>query len=62
MDEGSAFLNDPKEAVEFVKESGCDSLTAAIGTSRGAYKFSGKQNLRFEVIEYLVFRGQDTSN
>jgi fructose-bisphosphate aldolase class II len=33
VDEGSAFLTDPKEAVEFVKKTGCDSLAAAIGTS-----------------------------
>jgi fructose-bisphosphate aldolase class II len=53
VDEGSAFLTDPKEAVEFVKESGCDSLAAAIGTSHGAYKFSGRQSLHFEVIEAI---------
>src|ERR1700730_9834388 len=53
VDEGSAFLTDPKEAVEFVKESGCDSLAAAIGTSHGAFKFKGKQSLHFEVIEAI---------
>jgi fructose-bisphosphate aldolase class II len=52
-DEGSAYLTDPKEAVEFVKESGCDALAAAIGTSHGAYKFSGRQSLHFEVIEAI---------
>src|SRR6202051_1675098 len=50
VDEGSAFLTDPKEAVEFVKETGCDSLAAAIGTSHGPYKFKGQQSLHFEVI------------
>ena len=29
----------PAEAEIFVKESGCDSLAVAIGTSHGAYKF-----------------------
>jgi fructose-bisphosphate aldolase class II len=53
VDEGSAFLTDPKEAVEFVKETGCDALAAAIGTSHGAYKFSGRQSLHFEVIEAI---------
>ena len=53
VDEGSAFLTDPKEAVEFVKESGCDALAAAIGTSHGAYKFAGRQSLHFEVIEAI---------
>src|SRR6202011_4195284 len=33
VDEGNAFLTDPKEAVEFVVETGCDSLAAAIGTA-----------------------------
>ena len=28
---------DPQEAVRFVKETGCDSLAVAIGTSHGAY-------------------------
>jgi fructose-bisphosphate aldolase, class II len=53
VDEGSAFLTDPKEAVEFVGETGCDSLAAAIGTSHGPYKFKGKQSLHFEVIREI---------
>jgi fructose-bisphosphate aldolase class II len=53
VDEGSAFLTDPVEAVEFVKETGCDSLAAAIGTSHGAFKFKGKQSLHFEVVEAI---------
>ena len=35
-----AILTDPDEAVRLVKETGCDSLAIAIGTSHGAYKFS----------------------
>jgi hypothetical protein len=53
VDEGNAFLTDPKEAVEFVRETGCDSLAAAIGTSHGPYKFKGKQSLHFEVIREI---------
>src|ERR1700726_525697 len=53
VDEGSAFLTDPVEAVEFVKETGCDSLAAAIGTSHGAFKFKEKQSLHFEVIREI---------
>ena len=53
VDEGSAFLTDPKEAIEFVKETGCDSLAAAIGTSHGAFKFQGRQSLHFEVIKAI---------
>ncbi|MBQ6516773.1 class II fructose-1,6-bisphosphate aldolase [bacterium] len=38
---------DPKEAVKLVTEAGCDSLAIAIGTSHGAYKFSGTPKLDF---------------
>jgi len=50
---GSVCLTEPKEAVEFVEKSGCDSLAVAIGTSHGAYKFSGKQGLHFDVLEEI---------
>src|SRR5947199_4773871 len=50
VDEGHACLTNPDEAVEFVRQTGCDSLAAAIGTSHGAYKFKGQQSLRFDVI------------
>jgi fructose-bisphosphate aldolase class II len=53
VDEGNACLTKPDEAVEFVHETGCDSLAAAIGTSHGAYKFKGQQSLHFEVIEAI---------
>lgn len=39
---------DPEEAARFVKETGCDSLAVAIGTSHGAYKFAGEAKLDFE--------------
>ena len=51
VDEGNACLTKPEEAKEFIKQTGCDSLAAAIGTSHGAYKFKGKQSLHFEVLE-----------
>ncbi len=53
VDEGSAFLTNPDEAVEFVQRTGCDSLAVAIGTSHGAYKFKGQQSLHFEVLEAI---------
>ena len=53
VDEGSAFLTNPDEAVQFVKETGCDSLACAIGTSHGAYKFTGRQSLHFEILEAI---------
>src|SRR4051794_40701078 len=53
VDEGTACLTNPEEAVEFIRRTGCDSLAAAIGTSHGAYKFKGQQSLRFDVIEAI---------
>lgn len=50
VDEKNALLTDPNEAKEFVERSGCDSLACAIGTSHGAYKFSGGQGLHFDRI------------
>ncbi|MDE6137848.1 MAG: ketose-bisphosphate aldolase, partial [Candidatus Gastranaerophilales bacterium] len=44
---------DPQEAVRFVKETGCDSLAVAIGTSHGAYKFAGEAKLDFERLEEI---------
>lgn len=53
VDEANAKLTNPAEAEKFVKESGCDSLACAIGTSHGAFKFSGSQNLHFDVLEKI---------
>ena len=44
---------DPEEAVRFVKETGCDSLAVAIGTSHGAYKFAGEAKLDFKRLEEI---------
>src|SRR3982751_3475409 len=56
VDEGHASLTNPDEAVQFVKQTGCDALAAAIGTSHGAYKFQGKQGLHFDVIKEISDR------
>jgi fructose-bisphosphate aldolase class II len=53
VDEDRAHLTDPDQAVEFIKRTGCDSLACAIGTSHGAFKFTGSQSLHFEVIEAI---------
>ncbi|MBV9849068.1 MAG: class II fructose-bisphosphate aldolase [Armatimonadetes bacterium] len=53
VDEKNAKLTDPDEAKEFVEKSGCDSLACAIGTSHGAYKFSGGQGLHFDRIRAI---------
>ena len=42
----------PDEVEEFVERTGVDSLAIAIGTSHGAYKFTGqKPKLRFDILE-----------
>jgi len=51
--EDQAHLTDPDQAAEFIERTGCDSLACAIGTSHGAFKFSGTQSLHFEVIEAI---------
>jgi len=45
---GSVCLTDPAQAAEFVEKTGCDSLAVAIGTSHGAYKFTGSQGLHLD--------------
>jgi fructose-bisphosphate aldolase class II len=53
VDEANAKLTDPDQAREFVDKTGIDSLACAIGTSHGAFKFSGSQSLHFEVLEEI---------
>jgi fructose-bisphosphate aldolase, class II len=53
VDEKHACLTNPVEAVDFIKQTKCDSLAAAIGTSHSAYKFKGQQSLHFDVIEKI---------
>ncbi len=53
VEEANAKLTDPVQAKEFVRLTGVDSLACAIGTSHGAFKFSGSQGLHFEVLEEI---------
>mgnify|MGYP001329468763 CR=1 FL=1 len=53
VDERDARLTDPAEAVRFVKESGCDALAVAVGTSHGAYKFKGENRIDFDRIKTI---------
>ncbi len=48
--EADAKLTNPDQAHEYVERAGIDSLAVAIGTSHGAYKFSGSQALRLDVL------------
>src|ERR1051326_107814 len=52
------ILTDPAKAEEFVNRTHCDSLAVAIGTSHGAYKFSGNQRLHLECLEAIQKRLQ----
>ncbi len=48
-----SIYTDPDQAVEFVERSGCDSLAIAIGTSHGAYKFTGEAKLDYGRLEKI---------
>lgn len=48
------FLTDPKQAQDFWKRTGIDSLAVAIGTSHGAYKFKHEAKLAFNRVEEIM--------
>lgn len=48
-----SIYTDPDQAVDFVQRTGCDSLAIAIGTSHGAYKFTGDAKLDFPRLEKI---------
>lgn len=56
VEESNAKLTDPDQAKEFVERTGVDSLACAIGTSHGAFKFSGTQGLHFDVLAEIQNR------
>lgn len=56
VDEANAKLTDPDNAKEFVERTGVDSLACAIGTSHGAFKFTGTQGLHFDVLSEIQRR------
>ncbi|MCK0159064.1 ketose-bisphosphate aldolase [Allomuricauda sp. F6463D] len=51
-EEDSSYTK-PSEVVKFVQETNCDSLAVAVGTSHGAYKFSGGQGIQFHILEKI---------
>lgn len=53
IDASHARYTQPDEAIYFVRETGCDSLAIAVGTSHGAYKFSGKQGIQFSILKEI---------
>ncbi len=56
VSESEAKLTNPEHAKEFVERTDCDSLAVAIGTSHGAFKFSGSQSLHFDVLAEIQKR------
>ena len=53
IDDKDAWYTNPAQAKEFVSSTGCDSLAVAVGTSHGAYKFSGGQGLQFHILKKI---------
>lgn len=56
IDEKYKKFTQPSEVEEFVKQTRCDSLAIAVGTSHGAYKFSGEQGLQFGILKEIQLR------
>lgn len=56
IEEENALYTNPADVEYFVKETGCDSLAVAVGTSHGAYKFSGGKGLRFDLLKDIQER------
>lgn len=48
------YLTDPRQAQDFAKRTGIDSLAVAIGTSHGAFKFKHEAKLAFDRIEEIM--------
>lgn len=51
-----SMLTDPDQAARFAAETEVDALAVAIGTSHGAYKFSGPPRLDFARLEEIAAR------
>ena len=47
------IYTNPNEAKKFVELTNCDSLAVAIGTSHGAYKFTGESKLNMEILSEI---------
>jgi fructose-bisphosphate aldolase, class II len=56
IDDRLARYTSPDQALEFVQRTGCDSLAVAVGTSHGAYKFSGGQGLQLDILAQIQQR------
>lgn len=54
VEKKEAVYTDPEQAGQFAKETGCDALAIAIGTSHGAHKFKGKATLRIDILKEIA--------
>ncbi len=53
IEENYAKYTNPDDVEKFVALTNCDSLAIAVGTSHGAYKFSGGQGLQFDILKKI---------
>ena len=56
IDEKDSKYTNPYEVAEFVARTKCDSIAVAVGTSHGAYKFSGGQGIQFDILKEIQER------
>ena len=56
IDEQEAKFTNPEDVEYFVQQTNCDSLAVAVGTSHGAYKFSGGGKLRLDILRKIQER------
>lgn len=56
IDEKHAKYTNPSEVERFVELTQCHSLAVAVGTSHGAYKFSGAQGIQFDILKEIQDR------
>lgn len=54
VEEKNAHLTNPDEAARFIRDTTCDALAVAIGTSHGAYKFTGKTHLDLDRLKKIA--------
>lgn len=47
------IYTNPQNSHKFVKATSVDMLAVSIGTSHGAYKYTGQQTLRFDILEEI---------
>ncbi len=53
VEDKNALYTRPEDVETFVNQTGCDSLAVAVGTSHGAYKFSGGAGLQFDILREI---------